>query len=100
MILLALAVSGSGTGIFISPNSSALMGSAPGNRQGIASGMLATARNAGMALGVGISGAILNSYQSNGSTGAIFDSTHTGFLMAMGFAIMGCVVAGVRGNSR
>jgi len=100
MILLALAVSGSGTGIFISPNSSALMGSAPGNRQGIASGMLATARNAGMALGVGISGAILNSYQSKGSTDAIFGSTHTGFLVVMGFALLGCVVAGVRGNSR
>ena len=47
-------VCGAGTGIFISPNSSALMGSAPQNRQGIAGGVMALARNLGMALGVAV----------------------------------------------
>ncbi len=56
-----LAIAGLGTGIFISPNTSALMGSAPRNRQGIASGIQATARNVGMVLGVGLAGAILTS---------------------------------------
>ena len=40
-------------GTFVSPNNSALMGAAPRNRQGIASGVLATARNVGMVPGVG-----------------------------------------------
>jgi EmrB/QacA subfamily drug resistance transporter len=57
-MMLSLAVVGLGTGIFISPNNSALMGSAPKTRQGIAAGILATARNFGMVLGVGIAGAI------------------------------------------
>ncbi len=59
-IIFALALSGFGTGIFISPNNSALMGSAPQNRQGIAAGVLATARSVGMVMGVGIAGAIFN----------------------------------------
>jgi len=34
------------------------MGAAPRNRQGIAAGVLATSRNVGMVLGVGLAGAI------------------------------------------
>ncbi len=47
-----LALGGAGTGVFISPNTSALLGSAPRERAGIASGVVATARTAGMAVGV------------------------------------------------
>ena len=54
----ALAVVGLGVGTFVSPNNSALMGAAPMHRQGIASGVLATARNVGMVLGVGYAGAV------------------------------------------
>ena len=57
-IAMRLAVAGLGIGIFISPNTSALMGAAPRQRQGIASGVLATSRNVGMVLGVGYAGAI------------------------------------------
>ena len=53
-----LAIVGLGIGTFVSPNNSALMGAAPRNRQGIASGVLATARNVGMVLGVGVAGAV------------------------------------------
>jgi len=48
---LGLLASGLGTGIFVSPNSSSLMGSAPRHQQGIASGALAVSRNLGMLLG-------------------------------------------------
>ncbi len=71
-IISALAVVGVGTGIFISPNNSALMGSAPRNQQGIAAGILATARNFGMVLGVGISGAIFTTILLHGGNGALF----------------------------
>lgn len=54
----SLAVVGLGLGMFASPNNSAIMGAAPRNRQGIAAGVLATARNVGMVLGVGLAGAV------------------------------------------
>lgn len=54
----ALGVVGLGIGLFVSPNNSALMGAAPRHRQGIAAGILATARNVGMVLGVGLAGAV------------------------------------------
>jgi EmrB/QacA subfamily drug resistance transporter len=57
-IAAALALVGLGVGMFVSPNNSALMGAAPRHRQGIASGVLATARNVGMVLGVGLAGAV------------------------------------------
>lgn len=58
MVVGALAVVGLGLGMFASPNNSAIMGAAPRDRQGIAGGVLATARNVGMVLGVGLAGAV------------------------------------------
>jgi MFS family permease len=69
-IMISLAVVGLGTGAFISPNNSALMGSAPKSRQGIAAGILATARNFGMVLGVGIAGAIYTTALAHASGGS------------------------------
>lgn len=66
LIVLGLAIGGLGTGLFVAPNNSALMGSAPRDKQGIAAGVLALARNVGMALGVGLTGAIFNTYLSHG----------------------------------
>lgn len=56
---IALAVCGFGTGIFISPNTSAVMGATPPERLGTASGVIGTARTAGMVLGVAASGLAL-----------------------------------------
>jgi len=66
-VVAGLALMGLGNGIFASPNSSALMGAAPRHRQGIASGVLATARNLGMMLGVGVAGAIYVSATTGGT---------------------------------
>ena len=54
-----LALFGLGTGIFQSPNTSAVMGSVPKANLGIASGVLATVRNVGMVLGIATGGALL-----------------------------------------
>ncbi|MDD5306225.1 MAG: MFS transporter [Deltaproteobacteria bacterium] len=51
-------VVGLGTGIFISPNSSALMGAAPQSRQGIAGSLVALSRNLGMMMGVAAATAV------------------------------------------
>jgi MFS family permease len=96
-ILLSLAVTGLGTGIFISPNTSALMGSAPRDRQGIASGILATARNVGMVLGIGMAGAIFTSLMANNS-GSMSFAISIAFLGAMGVAGVGAVVSAIRGK--
>lgn len=57
----ALFLIGLGSGLFQTPNNSAIMGSVPGNRRGIASGMLATMRNMGMVMGIAVSGALFSS---------------------------------------
>ena len=54
-----LSLLGLGTGMFQSPNNSAVMGSAPRPYLGIASGILGTARNSGMALGIASASFIL-----------------------------------------
>jgi EmrB/QacA subfamily drug resistance transporter len=60
-IIAVLALTGLGSGLFQTPNNSAIMGSVPGNRRGIASSMLATMRNMGMVLGVAVAGALFSS---------------------------------------
>jgi len=59
-IVTYLLIFGLGSGLFGSPNNSALMGSAPKNKTGIASGILALMRNMGMVLGIALSGAIVD----------------------------------------
>lgn len=56
-----LALAGAGAGLFQSPNNSAVMGSVPPPRLGIASGILAAMRNVGMVLGIAVAGAVLYS---------------------------------------
>lgn len=94
---LTLALSGLGTGIFISPNTSALMGAAPRHRQGIAAGIQATARNIGMALGVGITGAIFTTILSRDSA-TLFDATRGSFLLIIGVAVLGVLTSATRGE--
>jgi EmrB/QacA subfamily drug resistance transporter len=93
---LFLALAGLGTGIFISPNTSALMGSAPKHRQGIASGIQAAARNIGMVLGVGLAGAIFTSYLAKNTPQALFRGIDIGFLAAGGVAAMGIIMSALK----
>ncbi|MGZ3678167.1 MAG: MFS transporter [Ktedonobacterales bacterium] len=57
-IIWRLAITGVGQGLFQSPNNSALIGSAPESRRGVASGFLATGRVIGQSLSVALAGAI------------------------------------------
>jgi hypothetical protein len=106
-VMLALAVVGLGTGVFISPNNSALMGSAPKGRQGIAAGILATARNFGMVLGVGIAGAVfttvlvhaggaVGSSVNPAQNGAIFAALSVAFMVASMITVLGVITCLVR----
>jgi MFS family permease len=60
-IIWRLALTGVGQAMFQSPNNSALMGSAPRSRQGVAAGFLATGRVVGQSISVALAGAIFTS---------------------------------------
>ncbi len=54
VILIALALLGFGTGMWVSPNISSIMGSVPANRRGIASGFRITLSNVGDTISFGL----------------------------------------------
>src|SRR5439155_1601139 len=54
-----LLINGVGTGLFTSPNNSAVMGAVRPGRVGTAAGLLATSRNLGMALGTATAAAVI-----------------------------------------
>ncbi len=101
LILFYLALFGLGIGIFITPNSSAIMGSAPAHQIGIAAGLLATARNVGMVLGIGISGAVFTTVlsQQNSSILGIFSAVHAAYLAAFFISLLGILVTGFSKDS-
>jgi MFS family permease len=99
-IAMRMGVCGLGIGIFISPNNSALMGAAPPNRQGIAAGIMATARNVGMVLGIGLTGAIFTtalSQPNGGSDTVLFTALRTSFMAAAMIAGIGVLTTAFRG---
>lgn len=95
-MVAALAVFGLGIGIFVSPNNSALMGSAPRERQGIAAGVLATARNVGMVCGIGFSGAIFTTYLEAGGPDALVRGTQMSLYVGAGIAAVGIFTSAIR----
>lgn len=67
-ILLAMVLCGCGSGLFQTPNSSGIMGNAPAEHRGMASGVLATMRNVGMVLGVASSGALFTFFSGRANS--------------------------------
>jgi EmrB/QacA subfamily drug resistance transporter len=101
--VIGLAICGLGTGLFVAPNNSALMGDAPRNRQGIASGVLALARNVGMVLGIGLTGAIFTTILAHGNQGDSAVLVHAfdiSLIFTSAVAILGAVISYARGNDR
>lgn len=99
VVTAALAVVGLGTGAFISPNTSALMGAAPRPRLGIASGVLAEARNVGMVLGVGLAGAVFTTVLAGAEPGphtTFFAAVRASFLAAAAVSILAAAIAAAR----
>jgi MFS family permease len=104
-----LLLTGAGSGVFQSPNSSAIMGSVPRNMLGVASGMVAMMRNFGMVSGVALIGAVVSAQQSRylESVGqvtgqvsrmAMVSGLHLGFIVAAGICALGIIASLARGN--
>jgi len=103
LTVLGLAICGLGTGLFVAPNNSALMGDAPRTKQGIAAGVLALARNVGMALGIGLTGAIFNTLlgpAGDPSRTAIAHAFDGSMVFASGVALVAAIVTFSRGSDR
>ncbi len=89
-----LALLGLGTGVFISPNSSALLGAAPQNRQGTASAVMAVSRSLGMLVGVASATALFRSF--GGQTGRPWTAGDFEALrVALGVAAFACLAGAV-----
>ena len=84
-IIWRLVLCGAGFGLFQSPNNSILIASAPPERSGSASGMLATARLIGQTTGAALMALLFHIVPEN--------STHTALLLAGGFAVTGAVIS-------
>jgi EmrB/QacA subfamily drug resistance transporter len=113
-IISNLFVIGLGIGMFQAPNNSAVMGSVPDTRRGIASSVLATMRNIGMVLGIAIAGAVFTgeqnylniSLKAKGITGealrvqSFTGAFHVTYVMAACIAGVAIVTSLLRGNTK
>lgn len=84
-IVWRLALCGAGFGLFQSPNNSILIASAPPERSGSASGMLATARLVGQTTGAALMALLFHITPHN--------STHMALMISACFALLGAVVS-------
>ena len=118
-IVWRLVVTGFGQALFQSPNNSALMGSAPKDRQGIASGFLSTGRVVGQSISVALAGAIFASLGGAAAGGRLValraaqaavgpdvvalqqtfvDALRVAFLVCAALALIGVATSLVRGR--
>jgi EmrB/QacA subfamily drug resistance transporter len=72
-LLALLAAVGAGLGLFTSPNNAAIMGAAPAQQAGMASGVLNMTRGMGTALGLALTGLVftLTGGDAGGATGGV-----------------------------
>lgn len=96
----ALALVGVGTGLFQSPNSSAIMGSLPRTHLGVGGSILAVMRNLGMACGIAVSSAVMASGTHDLAQPALSPATlasgHVGYLAGAAFAVLGALTSAIR----
>jgi len=93
--LLLLALVGVGMGLFTSPNNASIMGAAPGQHAGMASGVLNMTRGMGTALGLALTGTVfvLAGGDTGGAAGAGHAFSATTYVLAAIAAAAGLVSA-------
>jgi MFS family permease len=104
-VMVALFLVGLGMGLFIVPNDSAIMGAAPHDKLGVASGILATTRNLGLSSGVAFSGTLLAGrtqvYASSGGSAAMVFTLafHEVYFVTIGLCLVAMTLSLVRGRA-
>jgi hypothetical protein len=95
-------VAGAGLGLFSSANNSAIMGEVPMDRQGVANGVVSTARQLGMMLGVAATTAIFKQrfplYAELGKARATASAAEDVFLVVAAVVLLGALTSLVRGE--
>jgi EmrB/QacA subfamily drug resistance transporter len=101
-IVSRLMLAGVGLGLFSSANSSAIMGMVPIDRQGVANGVVSTARQLGMMLGVAATTAIFKArhplYATLGEAQATTAAAEDAFLVVAAIVLLGVLTSLVRGR--
>lgn len=92
-VIVGLAVVGLGVGLFTTPNNSAILTAAPPTDRGVASGLLAAARNVGMVCGVAAAGTFLAGVAG---AEALSRSFAHGVLTSAGLALVAAVLSALR----
>jgi EmrB/QacA subfamily drug resistance transporter len=106
-LVIALVVIGAGQAVFRPPNNSALMGSAPRSRQGVAAGVMATARVVGQSMSIAFAGALFAGCGGAEAARAARRAATAGyppalaqsFLRGMHAALVGCAVVAVASSA-
>ena len=101
-IISRLMLAGVGLGLFSSANGSAIMGAVPIDRQGVANGVVSTARQLGMMLGVAATTAIFKArhplYEALGGARATTAAAGDAFLVVAAIVLLGVLTSLVRGR--
>ncbi len=101
-IIPRLVLAGMGLGLFSSANNSAIMGSVPMHRQGIANGVVSTVRQLGMMLGVSVSTATFAArfpgYRFLGAANATTAAAADAFFLTAVIIFVGVLTSLVRGT--
>jgi MFS family permease len=93
-LAVLLGVVGIGAGVYLAPNTSAIMGSVPRERQGLASAIVTTARNVGIATGVVLAGvAVTTGPGASVPPDVLFGGIRIGYLMMLAALAVGAVLA-------
>jgi hypothetical protein len=98
-LLALLAAIGVGLGLFTSPNNAAIMGAAPEQQAGMASGVLNMSRGMGTALGLALTGLVFT--VSGGDAGSAAAADHAFSVTAYALAAVATsagIVAALRSN--
>ncbi|MBW4567180.1 MAG: MFS transporter [Tolypothrix carrinoi HA7290-LM1] len=86
VIFIILLPIGFGAGLIVPPLATALIGAAPKERSGVASGILNTSRQVGGLLGVALLGSLVKMHHS------FVDGMHLAFITAGGAQLVSCVI--------
>jgi EmrB/QacA subfamily drug resistance transporter len=106
-----LAMLGIGLGLFTPPNNSAIMGSAPAHRLGVAGGILNMTRSLGTSLGVAATGAVLAARlaarlgapvarTTEAPPAALLPALHETLLFLAGLALAAALLSATRGSTQ
>ncbi|GAB6037915.1 MFS transporter [Fundidesulfovibrio butyratiphilus] len=101
---LGQACVGLGAGVFMAPNNSAVLGSAPRSKSGVAGSLMALVRNLGMVCGVALATAVFEQYRQTavlaglGGQSAFLSGFSAALTAAAGLALAGAALSGFRGG--